>query len=272
MGVRRARGSTLKPRPGTPINAAWAADWGLVAAYPFWTGGGIIAEDASGHGNPGALTNFASPQTATSGWGPGNDGIALAFGGDNDRVDITNESWFDFTDNFTIAMRVTPAVIGGTGGILSKYASDASRAYLLYFWSDNKFYWAVYENNSVTCNIGSTTTFAAGETYDLVVGKASGTAVLYVNGILEGSDASAAMTANNNVLQLGVWNAGTPVYFNGRMDYCYVGNHGPTPAQVMSLKMRPWQAWDRQPIVGKAAAAVAIPRHPATIFQIPALV
>ena len=75
-----------QPPIGTPLNLAHPLNQGLVGYWPMVEGAGINANDSSGKGNHGILTNMV--QGTTNGWSGGNFGRAIMCDGINDYVDL----------------------------------------------------------------------------------------------------------------------------------------------------------------------------------------
>jgi len=78
----------IKPPFGAQLNLDHPLARGMVGCWLFNEGSGNKAQDYSGQGNIGTLTNFNDPPIATSGWNAGPHGGALAFDGSNDYVDF----------------------------------------------------------------------------------------------------------------------------------------------------------------------------------------
>lgn len=81
-------GGLTKPLPGAQINPAHPLSRGLVGCWLFNEGSGSRANDISGNGNHGTLTNM-SPNAQNSGWGGSKFGGGLCFDGTGDQVQTT---------------------------------------------------------------------------------------------------------------------------------------------------------------------------------------
>ena len=74
-----------KPPLGSTINWGHPLARGLVGSWLMNEGSGNLVQDYSGNGNHGTCMNM-SPQSATSGWGPGPHGSAVYLDGSNDYI------------------------------------------------------------------------------------------------------------------------------------------------------------------------------------------
>lgn len=97
----------IKPYFGAQLNRGHPLAAGLVGCWLFNEMAGNRAWDASGCENHGTLINMFDPPIATSGWGPGPHGGALAFDGSNDYLQIPDSGILEMGGNdFTIALWV----------------------------------------------------------------------------------------------------------------------------------------------------------------------
>ena len=79
-----------QPPLGTPLNFAHPLNRELVGYWPMGEGAGIRAQDLSGKGNHGTLTNMV--QGSTSGWTGGKFGRAINFDGTNDFIAVNSKN------------------------------------------------------------------------------------------------------------------------------------------------------------------------------------
>jgi len=96
-----------QPPLGTPLNFAHPLNRELVGYWPMGEGAGIRAQDLSGKGNHGTLTNMV--QGSTSGWTGGKFGRAMRFDGVDDYLVIPDTPSLSFGDGvndrpFSISM------------------------------------------------------------------------------------------------------------------------------------------------------------------------
>jgi hypothetical protein len=91
---------------------------GLVGWWPFGEGAGTIAEDFSGYGHHGTLTNM----TLSSAWADGPQGTQLVFDGSDDFVLVPNTTLLTLenTDAFTIMAWIKKTAVAGNDAILQK--------------------------------------------------------------------------------------------------------------------------------------------------------
>ncbi len=113
-----------KPPQGTPLIPKHPHLDGLEAWWLFQEGGGDQVYDLSGNGNTGTLNNFAFPATTSSGWNPGKSGLALAYDGANDYVNVGTMGDFGnnldsnyFTFSCWLQSSITTSVFYLTGTI-----------------------------------------------------------------------------------------------------------------------------------------------------------
>lgn len=107
-------GYLSKPPPGVQIDGSNPLTNGLVGCWLFNEGAGLRANDLSGNGNHGVLTNF-EPFSATSGW----QGQGLAFDGSNDYVDLGNKASLNNVEQITLEAIINASNFTGTHCIYS---------------------------------------------------------------------------------------------------------------------------------------------------------
>lgn len=249
-----------KPPPGTPINQEWVKQWGLVGCWPLWRGGGRIAEDVSGNGNPGTLYNFAFPPTATSGWNPGKDGPALAFVTD-DYIDVGDID-LSGRDTITLEAVIKLNVTDADQKFISKEEGGVQYPeYVLDFTDDgNKARFGISTSNGAEgwASVSSDSALVAGTQYH-IFGVYNGTDLrIYINGELDCTPT--VKSGNLYDCTVDTYLGKAPAdreHLNGFISKVGIYVRACTPAQVMSLYTRRWQAWDRRLIVWKAVGGVA---------------
>ncbi len=100
---------------------------GLVGYWSFNEGTGTVATDFSGNGNHGAMTNFANPPTAASGWNPGKRGTALALDGSNDLITVQDSDSLRLaTNQMTVSFWLKKPSFGEFDGVFWKRAIGGS--------------------------------------------------------------------------------------------------------------------------------------------------
>ena len=93
----------IKPPAGTQINPLHPLSKGLVGCWLFNEGAGSLANDISGKGNHGTLTNM-SPNVQGSGWGGSQFGGGLGFDSTNDYVDTISNIGISGAASRTISL------------------------------------------------------------------------------------------------------------------------------------------------------------------------
>jgi len=170
---------------------------GLVAWYKFDEGSGTTANDSSGQGNHGTLTNGPS-------WVSGVLGSALHFGGTNDAVVVPDSNSLDLT-NVTIAAWMwvednTPSVYIG---LASKGGGWGYNGYQLMMNIYGGTRWEVD-------GVGMYGNVLATGRWQHVASTWDGTTKrVYLDGVLDTSETGGSLTANS--LPLGIGRILTPV-------------------------------------------------------------
>ncbi|MFV9676847.1 MAG: LamG-like jellyroll fold domain-containing protein, partial [Methanosarcinales archaeon] len=213
-----------KPKPGAVIDPLHPLSKGLVGCWLFNEGAGSVANDISGHGNHGTLTNML-PNVQGSGWSGTPTGGGMAFDGSNDCVDygtgaslISSDGsvsfWINITDDDVEAVYS----IGGTSAsdwlsiVLGRSAtSDLTDELISILLSST-----TVQNN----RIGYCTTVSRNELFDGAwhhIGVTAGSEYkIYLDGVSKAL--TIGLGANN-----GFWTdkVGTPTH--GRIGELYVG-------------------------------------------------
>src|ERR687889_700399 len=92
---------------GSSVASGAPSSSGLVAAYSFDAGSGLMLADVSGRGNTGAIAGARWTET-------GKSGGALSFDGDDDRVSIPEAAALDLNDSMTMEAWVKPSASEGS--------------------------------------------------------------------------------------------------------------------------------------------------------------
>ncbi len=246
---------------------------GLVAGWLLDDGGGFRARDFVGK-NHGLLNGFADPPTATSGWGPGELGARLAYQGDDDYVVIADKPTLHLgTGDFTIVFAATP-LTSDTAYVMAKDSFTGNGEWSIRYSAGTVWFRAdteqaeAYTNTAMAMPQSTLTHGVYVRSGDDVLGYTDGTLAVTAAGQLVGADFDGTA-----VLYIGRQAGGS--YWNGSMEYFYIYNRALAADEVSDVFLRPFQmfvspfwAW----LSGIAAPAARIPRHPATIFQLPAVV
>ena len=201
---------------------------GLVAYYTFNEGAGTVANDWSGNGNNGAITDAV---WTTS----GKAGSALTFNGTSSWVEVPDSSTLDLTTGMTLEAWVNMASSSSQDGWVDILIKEQDQQICYGLFSTSSGDWAagdlfvggeqlIYGPTQIP---PSTWTHVA-TTYD------GATQSLYVNGVLVASrpQAGAAATAPNP-LHIGgdsIWGE----YFAGMIDEVRIYNRALSQAEIQS--------------------------------------
>lgn len=178
------------------------------AYWPLDEGSGSVAGDISGNGNDGTIYGAS--------WVDGAVGEALQFDGSNDYVGVPNSSSLQISGAITVEAWVYRHSQSRDEMIVSKRSGETG--FILYFyWGHNK---AVFCTGSTslsgvesTIDIEANTWYHIAGTYDGEVRR------IYINGVLNNSQAAAGQLASNTVgLTIGKYNLGSSHYFDGVID------------------------------------------------------
>jgi hypothetical protein len=199
---------------------------GLVASYSFDEGSGTVADDSSGNGLNGSISNA----TWTS---AGKFGGALSFNGTSSIVDIADADALDLTAGMTLEAWVRPTALSGYRTVILKEV-PGELAYSLYASNDSS-------RPNTWGRIGGTSYDATGtaslplNTWTHLASTYDGTTLrLYVNGVQVASRTIAgALQTSANMLHIG-GNAIWGEYFAGLIDEVRIYNHALTAAQIQS--------------------------------------
>lgn len=191
---------------GDPINA------GLVGCWLLNENGGMIARDIA-LGNHGALTNFASPPTSTSGWVPGRFGPAVYFDGTNDYITCP-QNFLTFTAGLSVSLHVLFKAANNNSSIC--YKGNANE------WSLD-YGGGVFPRFAVQRGVNSASAAgsgvpATGRWYHVVGTYDNANARVYLDGVLLATTAMTspgAVTATANAVTIGSRVAGANVFNSG---------------------------------------------------------
>ena len=182
---------TMDESSGLPVG--W---WTLDEAY------GTTAADSSGNGNDGSLTNMAG-----LGWTTGQIDGALAFDGNNDYVNVGNDSIFDITDAITFVAWVKPDSLSTTkqnslvdrGSSYWFYISTAGKlGFLRFNQNDPGWHFSTFATD-ISVPTGTWSQVAA--TYDTSGGNE---VRVYINGSSKvGSFLNGPIDSSNSALTIG---------------------------------------------------------------------
>lgn len=195
-----------------------------VARWDFEEGTSTTANDSSGNGFTGTLTNGPT-------WKPGKIGKAINFAGGTDIVSVTDTtgSALDLTTSMTFEAWIYPTSTAAYDPIIGKVPGGFASGY-------------EFANSSgtlrTTLRTGVNCDYSAGaltaNTWQHVVSTYDGTNTRhYINGILQGtsSNCTTGATANDTALYIGGRVADSQTYA-GKIDQVRIFNYVRTPAQI----------------------------------------
>lgn len=225
----------------SPTEVQSLYDWapGPVGWWKLDENTGAAANDSSGLGNTGTLTNSPS-------WTRGKFGSALSFDGSDDYVVAADSTNLSVTGNLTLESWIKLSAISSGQTITGKWdetTANNDRSYRLWLDSSNRLNLSVSTDGStVVTHTGTNTTFAANTWYHVTgVYNTAGTMDLYVNGILDATQKSSGVPAsiddNASNLYIGAkenTSGNNDTLFNGAIDDVHIYNYARIPKQIVS--------------------------------------
>ena len=227
----------------------------LVAAYAFSENAGTIANDNSGNGNTGTLTN--GPTWSAS----GKYGAAVLFDGTNDLVSITDANSLDLTTGMTLEAWINPSNLTGYKTLLSKENGTNNLAYALS--ANNSTSGTANQRPNSRIRIGSNIRTVTGitkltlNTWTHIASTYDGTTMrLYINGVQVSTFATTGnITATTNLLYIGGSPALGAQYFTGLIDEVRIYNRALTQTEIQTDMNTPIAPDITAPVVSITAPA-----------------
>ena len=226
-GAEVAAGTDPLDPNSTPV----LADPDLIAWYKFDVNGNGLITDHSGSGNAGVCSVGSTCPSFI-----GNDGQpagAYDFAGDGNFIDVSNESSFDFTGNFTVALWMRAVDLGATWAQLigkgdSSWSLDRTfNSTQLQFttWSPG------FDELVGTTNVSDDQWHHVAIVYD-------GTSkILYVDGQVDAQKAfSGALQTNDLPVRLGFNSEFTSAQYDGKMDDVRLYKRALTQAEIQAVQ------------------------------------
>ncbi len=228
-----------------------------MAAYGFEEGSGASTADASGRGNPGAISGAA--------WSAaGKNGKALDFDGVNDWVTVADSASLDLTGAMTIEAWVRPdapakvwqtiAMKEALGGLSYALFASGDTARLNGWWGQNSLY------------VPADRPLAAATWTHVAVTAGGGTMRLFLNGAQVATRSIAgSLTPSANPLRIGgnaVW---LDEYFDGRIDDVRIYDRALTAAEVQADRDTPVGGSAPPPDTTAPTASVTAPGAGVTV-------
>jgi hypothetical protein len=197
-----------------------------VAEWKFDEMSGGYAEDTSGNGNRGTLTNGPTWEAN------GKIGSALSFDGSDDYVNIAYDSNLKLGNTGTISVWFKPITLdSGTHNIVSYGGSSYADGYLLNQIGNSLY---VYWEGDGSSQIQLSNFFEINHWYYIVLVNNSGSMSVYRNGKLITSGISSGGTITSDFsTYIGGISSGW--YINGLIDHVQIYDYARTPSQI---------AWD----------------------------
>ena len=216
--------------PGAGSSAA-SLTQGLVGYWSLDEGNGQTANDSSGNGNNGTLTN--GPK-----WTTGKNIGALDFDGTNDYVDLGSGSSLDITSTLTLSAWIKPDVVSGDRHIVAKASSNnvSNRAYFIRAQNANAQF--VIVQGGTANAIAQTSAFTAGQ-WTHIVGTYDGvTQRIYIDGVEKNSTArTGAIDSETGKAYIGTIFP-TNALFDGQIDEVRIYNRALSASEIRFLYNR----------------------------------
>ena len=223
--ARDTSGNTATSVPVTVTVANTGA--GPVAAYSFNEGSGVTLTDVSGSGNHGTVSQAAWTSA-------GKYGGALTFDGVNDYVGIPDSASLDLTTGMTLEAWVRPTATSGWRTIMLKESGGVELAYSMYGASGTNRPSGWTRTSGSSTSVTGTTAIALNTWTHLAVTYDGATRRIYINGVLNATNAaSGAIAATPDPLKIG-GNAVWGEYFAGQIDEMRIYNRALTQAQLQA--------------------------------------
>ncbi|MFA5318118.1 MAG: DUF2341 domain-containing protein [Patescibacteria group bacterium] len=186
---------------------------------------GTTANDASGNLNTGTITGAT--------WATvGKVGGAMRFDGSGDYVDMGDPANLQITGDLTLEAWVKPSVAEYAPIMCRAINADTPLDYILYYYSDNTFAFALGDGASSPADTVSSAAYPTGSWYH-IVGTISGTTMnIYVNGVASAPVAYTGTRQNTAYnFRVGALSNGT-YDFNGQIDEVKIYNYARSAAQI----------------------------------------
>ena len=226
-----------KPKPGAMINPLHPLSKGLVGCWLFNEGYGNLANDISGRGNHGVLTNV-SPNAQTSGWGSSIYGGGYISDGLNDQVEIKNSNHsghsLDLLDDFSITAHVKIYTFGGYRTIVSKRGDIGYQYQFRFNGNDISLLTTGGSVNAMDSNLLINTDYFLTVTRDN-----DGDTVFYINGMYNDSEASKTIVYTDVDVNIGINDNGIHC-LDGIIDTICIYNRVLQPKEVKQLNQEPF--------------------------------
>jgi len=190
-------------------------------------------------------------------------GRGLVFDGTTDYLDCGDNAVFDITGAITLSCWVNPSAINQHSLLLGR-DDGTNRNYYLELYTDEKIYWTC--NGLSDTQVVSSTTISANEWYHIAGTYDGSNLKLYINGLLEDSDASTGSIDNDDVsFTIGARESGIDRHFGGSMSDVKVYSSALTEAEVQSQYLKPESVPSPSTLVAWYPMSEANPESPQSI-------
>ncbi len=233
--------------------AVTAAASGPVAHWKFDEGSGATANDSSGNGNTGTLTNGPT-------WVAGRIGGAISFDGVNDHVNVPDSNVLDVTSAFTLTAWVNPpSAYTDFRSVLIKNYVYYIYAYISgYCGAGNPMGGFTTGSSNVVCHAQA---LALNTWTSLAVSYDGSVLKFFRNGVeVASAPASGSLPPTTGSLQIAASQFGE--YFRGLIDDVRVYNRALSSAEIQSIYT---EGADTTPPTISSVAASSITTNSATV-------
>ena len=223
---------------------------GLVGYWSLNEGSGTAAMDSSGNGNTGILFNGPT-------WSSGKSGLALAFDGNNDYVEIPHAQSLNLSTALTVSVWINNETLMDPGLSQDQYRIIASKGWpidggswsLAWRANDGSLFFFVGRNTSYRYASFAYDNSQAGTWHLITAVLGNGTISLYQDGVLKagpvGIDSSSILT-NTSPLRVGSLGASSSSLRNwdGLLDELRLYNRALSAAEIVSLYQQDNQSFN----------------------------
>ncbi len=208
--------------------------FGLVGRWGFdeeKTSTSTTTYDMSGYVNDGILTNTPS---RISGCVIGNC-ISFNNSANNYYIDISNESWFDFANSFSLSLWVRPQNFSSTyRALIGKYQSNSG--WDLGIGTNGKIRMTLRGSSMIDVSQGAGPFLKDNQWHHVVVVNTTSSITTYVDGVLVGVTPGVwSPTTNNVTLKLGNRESNATTAYMGDMDEVRIYNRALSSQEVRRL-------------------------------------
>jgi tetratricopeptide (TPR) repeat protein len=201
---------------------------GLLGWWKLDESGGFIAADSSGNGHNGTLQGDPT-------WRPGDGKIggALEFDGEDDYVEIEDETSFDITGQVTLSMWVKTNDTGNNEN--NPYVAKGDHSYAIKHYGDNSIEFFIYDGDWYAVQHSVDSSF--NDSWHHLVGAYDGTQLrLYVDGLQQGTaDHTGSIATSDFAVNIGRNSEHTDRLYDGLIDDVRIYNYALTEDEIVSL-------------------------------------